>query len=236
MLKRIFLCALALLLALSLVCCNKQPENPTPDEPADNDNKNPDNFEKPTATLYAGDYFGENDALTWKFYTDGKLLIEGEGDFPLFETASEGNTDLPWANYVESILRVEIAAGITSLSQYSFKGCSALKTVILPTSVTEIPYRCFEDCVALEEVRGGIGLVTLCEDAFIGCRNLKILSLSDPITTVEYAAFGESSCQKGLTIYFTGDEAAWEATRAALTVGEQNDAFQNAKLQFFPLA
>lgn len=235
MLKRILLCMLALMLTLSLVCCNKQPEPPTPD-PTPPDNEQPGKPEKPTATLYAGNYFGENDALTWKFYTDGKLVIEGEGAFPIFETASEGNSDLPWANYVESILRVEIGAGITALSQYSFKGCSALKTVILPTSVSEIPYRCFEDCIALEEVRGGIGLVTLCEDAFIGCRNLKILSLSAPISNVEYGAFGESACHKGLTIYFTGDEAAWEATRAKLTVGEQNAAFVNAKLQFFPLA
>ena len=108
MLKRILLCALALTLILAPIGCNKQPEEPRPSPDTPENEQNGD-IKEPTASLYDGNYFG--DGLTWKLYTDGKLVIDGEGAFPTFETASEGNTDLPWANYVGSILRVEIGSG-----------------------------------------------------------------------------------------------------------------------------
>ena len=128
--------------------------------------------------------------------------------------------------------KVVIGEGVTSLSQLSFKNCTKLTSVSLPSTVKEIPYNCFENCTSLLQVSGATSVEVIREDAFLRCPSLKSLTLSPALKTVEYGAFGDYSCKDGLSIYVKGSESDWTAATAQMSVGAQNEAFQNADVRF----
>ena len=236
--KRLLLILLALLLSCSLLSCDKEEgkaEDPPAQQESEENGSTNQGGTQSTTGYYDGGSFGENDCLTWKIYFDGKLEITGNGDMPIFQTAVEGNTDLPWGDYVNaslSITKVVIGEGVTSLSQYSFKNCVKLTSVTLPSTVKEIPYNCFENCTSLLQISGATSVEIIREDAFLLCPALKSLHLSPALKTVEYGAFGDYSCTDGLTLYVKGSESDWAAARAAMTIGAQNDVFQDADVRF----
>ena len=42
---------------------------------------------------------------------------------------------------------------VTKLGLFSFSNCKGLSKVIIPTSITEIPYCCFEHCSKLKSIK-----------------------------------------------------------------------------------
>lgn len=71
---------------------------------------------------------GEN--LTWTL-EDGVLTISGSG-------AMEFWSSPPWYNSHNSITKVQIEAGVTSIGEGAFNDCSSLTGVSIPNSVTSV--------------------------------------------------------------------------------------------------
>ena len=67
---------------------------------------------------------------------------------------------------------VKLPAAMTSIPEYAFSGCSALKTIDL-TGVTEIGERAFNACKALE-ITVDTAAVKVADDAFANCPNVTI--------------------------------------------------------------
>lgn len=225
--KRLVSFLLACLLCAALAACEKRPEEPDfPENPSSGTTL-------PAASAEPADR-GEIDgsSLSWEIYGDGTLYIRGSGDMPEFESSSIEDSDLPWNPYRRgnidttlTIKKVVVEEGVTTLSPYAFEDCVDLTQVTLPQSLVAVPYCAFTNCRKLTAVSGGIGLVRIEENAFQGCTALRTISLSAPLRTVELGAF--SGCDN-LTIYFTGDESEWEATKAGLDVAASNEAFLTA--------
>ena len=55
----------------------------------------------------------------------------------------------PWNNFIDSITKVVIESGVTSVGNNAFNGCSNLTEVVLPDTVTSIGTRAFYICVAV---------------------------------------------------------------------------------------
>ncbi|MST60233.1 phosphodiester glycosidase family protein, partial [Parafannyhessea umbonata] len=66
------------------------------------------------------------DGLTWKLTGDGVLSIEGTGDMQAYS----GGEQVPWNQYRSSIKELDVAAGVTSLSDWSMRHCFNLKKVV----------------------------------------------------------------------------------------------------------
>ena len=98
--------------------------------------------------------------------------------------------------------------GINSINEYTFWGCSNLKFVAIPSSVTNIGYQAFAGCVNLLSFDHPLNVVSILESAFYGCAKLKTIDLP-LISNIEAYAFancislskimfGESLAQLGL--------------------------------------
>ena len=91
---------------------------------------------------------GEN--LTWKYdETTKTLTISGTGEMDSFYFYEEKYS--PWYELRNSIQKVVLEPGVTSIGAYAFSGC-AMTSVIIPPSLTIIKGQAFESCHNLKSV------------------------------------------------------------------------------------
>ena len=116
---------------------------------------------------------GEN--LTWKLTEDGTLEITGTG--VMEEWASE--KDCPWYSLRDSVLKVVVGAGVTSVAEKAFYSCYHLTEVSLPEGLETISERAFAFCRSLTKVTLPSTLKEFSWSHFIGCSALKEISISE---------------------------------------------------------
>ena len=85
------------------------------------------------------------DDLTWTLYSDGVLEITGSGEMDDYtdDYASEFE-GRPWAEYRNSIQKVIIGDGVTSVGDYAFDHLYKLKSVTIPSSLQRVGEYAFE--------------------------------------------------------------------------------------------
>ncbi|MEQ2857248.1 leucine-rich repeat domain-containing protein, partial [Brotocaccenecus cirricatena] len=124
---------------------------------------------------------------TWELYSDGALSIRGTGSLtnPTYAGA------VAWAAYRESIRTVEIAAGITNLSDFAFFGCTSLTSVIFEdgSKLTTVGGSAFNGCTSLKELILPEMVKTVYGNAFRGCTSLTSVYLPDGLSYMTNNAF-----------------------------------------------
>ena len=137
-------------------------------------------------------YSGEcGDNLTWKLTDDGTLTISSTGAMRDYK---RGNA--PWYKKRESILKIEIENGVTSIGESAFWGCSGLKSVEIPNSVTWIGQNAFYECGGLKSVEIPNSVTSIGSSAFEDCSGLTSVTIGNGVTSIGNGAFRECS---GLT-------------------------------------
>ena len=137
---------------------------------------------------------GEN--LVWTLDKKGTLTINGTGDmenwnpYPL-------KTNPPWDTYRESIKKIFIAEGVTSIGDWAFCGCENLKSVKIPGSVNTIR-GAFGDCKSLKTVTipNGVGEI----DGFCDCTSLTSVTIPSSVFWIRGRAFSGCTSLKSVII------------------------------------
>ena len=232
MFRKILSIFLALLLCLSLfaalVSCGGEetPEGPEedPDEGFDPDALNPDKYVSDSGSF-------PDSSVTWTYYESGRLVIGGTGDMGdcIYKANGESDTDQPFGRHLKYIYKIEIAEGVTSLSENTFKLCTNIKEIKIPSTITEIPFACFEGCTKLETVEAP-SVTTIGENAFAGCSSLESITLSETLQEVDLGAFFTGNDALSVTYY--GTEAAWQALLAGGVHKTGNDVLKNATVSY----
>jgi len=86
-------------------------------------------------------------------FVEAETLVSGLEYSTLMTTGAMGDyrfvAQRPWNNFIDSITKVVIESGVTSVGNNAFNGCSNLTEVVLPDTVTSIGTRAFYICVAV---------------------------------------------------------------------------------------
>ena len=106
------------------------------------------------------------DGLTWKFTSEDELIIEGTGNMDDFLS------ERPWDDYIASVKKITIAEGVTSIGGQSFKGCSSLESLSIPSSVTSIGHAAFA-ATPLETIEISASVTSIKGNPFVSCPLLK---------------------------------------------------------------
>ena len=118
---------------------------------------------------------GTTGPLNWNYDASTKTLsITGSGDMPDFEGINQ-----PWHAFQTQIETITIGAGVKSVGENAFIGCTALTSVTLPA-----------------------GLKTIGIWAFSGCSSLTNLTLPKSVTAIRWRSFSSCMALKDVTVFW----------------------------------
>lgn len=112
---------------------------------------------------------GEN--ATW-YFSDGTLTVSGSGAIKDGKSLS----DFGWSVVSDSITKIVVEEGITSIGNYAFSDLGQLVNVRLPMTLKSVGDSAFANCLSLASINIPAGTRTISETAFEGCKNLKNVS------------------------------------------------------------
>lgn len=110
--------------------------------------------------------------------------VNGDGELSYQEAAMADNLGenfLSGSN-VEDLTTLQYFTGLTAIYGNSFKGCSKLRAITLPTSITTLYYHVFDGCSELTELSLPANLSYIGSNSFQGCTALKTMrvAVADP--------------------------------------------------------
>ena len=100
---------------------------------------------------------------------------------------AQGSLDIPKTVPINGI-----SYSVTSIGEFAFCDCYALKYVTIPNSVTFIGYGAFDSCTGLTSVSIPNSVTSIGEFAFSKCRGLTSFTIPNSVTTI--GAFVFSKC------------------------------------------
>lgn len=106
-------------------------------------------------------------------YGNGLLLIDGNGDIQ----------GCPWELVKNDIEYILIRNGVTNIDG-AFSGCTSLKCVDIPESITKIGYCTFLKCTSLTSVIMPDSITSIDGSAFEDCSNLTSISIPNSVTSI----------------------------------------------------
>ena len=135
------------------------------------------------------------DNLTWSLNSEGTMTISGTGMMKDYESYSG-----PWGTMRDSIKKIVIESGVTSIGKHAFIHCTELTSVSIPGSVKTIGIRAFNNCGKLSSVSMAYGIEVIEQEAFCFCTSLKALSIPNSVTSIGKYSFNGCKSLTSLTI------------------------------------
>ncbi|MDO4281146.1 MAG: leucine-rich repeat domain-containing protein, partial [Peptococcaceae bacterium] len=131
--------------------------------------------EQPQATAGNCGAEGHEADVTWSFdAASGTLTISGTGAMADYERNKE-----PWYGLRDSLTKIVIDKGVTSIGANAFSGLTQLQTVSLPDGLTAIGDYAFFTCTALGEVTIPATVTDMGANPFRECSSLSAINLAD---------------------------------------------------------
>ena len=139
------------------------------------------------------------DDVTWTLDSEGTLTVSGSGEM--------GNPS--WDSVKDSIKKVVIEDGVTSIGNRAFYWCTGLTSIALPNSVTSIGNSAFDVCESLTSITIPGSVTIIGDSAFSSCRSLTSITIPDGVTSIGDSAFYGCGLE---SIFFNGDAPTINAT------------------------
>lgn len=194
MLKRLFAGFIAVVMTASMLPAivfadeAKEPEETTAVEEAEPEKEEAEPEEKmPAETDKVTEKAAKKKKKPFTYKWDGSTLtLSGDGKMPDWP---EGGAT--WNGFKDSIKKVVINKGLTSIGNYSFKGCKSLTSVSIPSTVKSIGVEAFSG-TALTSVKIPNSVKSIGNSAFRHIASLTKANIPASITTMEPWVFAET--------------------------------------------
>ena len=137
-----------------------------------------------------------------------KLTVDGTMGFYGDSPNEQGGAILRYSsdsdnrNYVyrNSVQKIEIGSGVSSIANYAFRNCRSLTSATIPDSVTSIGDQTFSDCYSLTSATIPDSVTSVGKYVFNNCRSLTSATIPDGITSIGMSMFDLCSSLASITI------------------------------------
>ena len=106
----------------------------------------------------------------------------------------------PWSSYNESVCRIIINDGVTSIGSYAFYNFASLNEIILPDNMIGIGEFAFMDCKSLTSVIIPYGVTSIEDSTFVRCHNLTNVLIPESVTSIGWFAFKDCKALPRISI------------------------------------
>ena len=141
-------------------------------------------------------YWNEGN-LTWKLDADGTLTISGTGAMKDYDYY---NNPSPASQKKDSVKKVVIEDGVTSIRNSAFYDCNSLTSITIPNSVTSIGAYAFSNCYYLTNITIPNSVTSIENYAFRSCSSLTSITIPDSVTSIGKLAFYSCDSLTSITI------------------------------------
>ena len=130
---------------------------------------------------------------TMEFYGSSSI---GGGAILLYSSSNDSR------NYVyrNSVQKIEIGNGVTSIGQYAFFYCSSLSSITIHDSVTSIGGSAFRSCFSISSITIPDGVTSIGTNTFYNCYSLASITIPDSATSIGEYVFSNCSSLASITI------------------------------------
>ena len=119
------------------------------------------------------------------------ILQSQQTSYNTFFTDGKNSSNSSDRAYLNSIQKIEIGTGVTTIGSLAFSRCSSLSSVTIPSSVTSIGNSAFSRCTSLYSVTIPDGVTTIGSNAFNGCYSLSSITIPNSVTSIGSSAFSD---------------------------------------------
>ena len=153
-------------------------------------------------------YIGEDTDVVIPDTIEGKKVSGiGEGAFSYCDSLRKisipyGVTSIEMSAFEEckSLTTVTIPASVSSIGEFAFSDCASLTTVEIPDGITSIERCAFDGCVSLTSVSIPDSVSDICAYAFEDCASLSSITIPNSVTSIDFEAFKSCKSLKEITI------------------------------------
>ncbi len=141
--------------------------------------------------------YSKYSSVSWSFYDNGSLVIEGTGEIPSFTDPEK----LPYIGLFkdDKVASVIIKEGITAIGNYAFYGCNA-KTVEIASSVKVIGDYAFSHCGSLTDIDVTYGVKEIGSSTFSYCSELENITFATSVKSIGSFAFSECTALENVPL------------------------------------
>ena len=137
-----------------------------------------------------------------KLTVDGTMEFYGAGSSPTGSAILRYSSDSNNRNivYHNSVQKIEIGNGVTSIREYTFIGCYSLASITMPNGITSIGQAAFSNCYSLTSITIPDGVTSITNSAFNNCSSLSSITIPDGVTSIVSNAFSNCSSLSSITM------------------------------------
>ena len=130
-----------------------------------------------------------------KLTVNGTMGVYGTSLVNQYSGILRYSPDVDARNYVyrNSVQKIELGSGVTSIDAYAFDACYSLASIAIPDSVTSINSYAFSACYSLASITIPDGVTSIDVHAFSACYSLASITIPDGVTSINSYAVG--GCQ-----------------------------------------
>ncbi len=159
--------------------------------------------------------------------------VDISANITLIEGSGHSGSGFAFYNCI-SLVDVDFSenARLEIIDQNAFYNCKGLKEITIPNTVTSLGNNAFMYCSSLTTIRLGAntgrGLDTYnVQSMLYGCNSLKYVYMSNTMVPTSGSHLFDSG-SSGMVIFYTGNEAEYEALKEILTTLKNNGKFVDA--------
>ena len=139
-----------------------------------------------------------------KIIKGGSFYYSPNGSYDEYYTTDDAIGSYAFYECCE-LKSLKLPSGVTEIGSYAFYDCSGLTSLTLPSSVTEIGSSAFEGCRGLSSLTIPPGVTKIGSSAFKGCSRLTSLTIHSDVTEIGSSAFWGCTGLKDVSFYINGD-------------------------------